>query len=231
MPPHFGASCPPSHVKPRFEKPRVLRAEVQCHPVVIAYHVIFSMYGFWLPNDPRGSWSHFVGSWELFRYGPATKVDNYRSYAHDPHDRHKRLAAKEALKYPPVVLSGAQALSVATGLAKVARSSGYRIHAFAILPEHGHLVLGRHHYKVEQVVRRLKQAAGKQLELDELHPFAGLVARRGALPTPFAAKCWHCFIDTDEYTRSAIRYVERNPQKEGKPRQKWSFVVPWEGTV
>ena len=66
--------------------------------MVIAYHIIYGMYGFWLPNDPRGSWSDFVGSWELYRYGPATKVDDYRSYAHDPHDRKKRLEAKSALK-------------------------------------------------------------------------------------------------------------------------------------
>src|SRR5690349_22122550 len=93
--------------------------------MVLASHVIFSAYGFWLPNDPRGSWSDFVGSWDLFRYGSATKVDDYRSYAHDPHDKAKRLAAKDALKYPPVVLTGEQALSVAKGFAKVARASGY----------------------------------------------------------------------------------------------------------
>ena len=29
------------------------------------YHLIISAYGFWLPNDPRGSWSDFVGAWEL----------------------------------------------------------------------------------------------------------------------------------------------------------------------
>jgi hypothetical protein len=196
--------------------------------MVIAYHVIYGMYGFWLPNDPRGSWSDFVGSWELFRYGPATKVDDYRSYAHDPHDRQKRLEAKQALKYAPVVLTGQQALSVAKGFANAARSSGYKIFACTILPRHGHLVLGRHHYKVEQVVRRLKQFAGKQLELDGLHPFQDLVGRRGALPTPFAANCWHCFIDNNEYARSAIRYAEDNAEKEGKPRQKWSFVLPWE---
>jgi len=195
--------------------------------MVIAYHVIYSMYGFWLPNDPRGSWSDFVGSWELFRYGPATKVEDYRSYAHDPHDRTRRLEAKSALKYPPVVLTGRQALSVATGFADVARRSGYHIYACAVLPDHGHLVIGRHHYKVEQVVRRLKQAAGRQLDLDELHPFAGLTARRGALPTPFAENCWHCFIDNDKYARAAIRYTENNPLKEGKPRQRWSFVEPW----
>src|SRR5256885_9336243 len=33
------------------------------------------------PNDPRGSWSDFVRSWELFRYGPATKTTERRSLA------------------------------------------------------------------------------------------------------------------------------------------------------
>jgi hypothetical protein len=28
------------------------------------FHVIFSADGFWLPNDPRGSWSEFVRRWE-----------------------------------------------------------------------------------------------------------------------------------------------------------------------
>ncbi|HUT10853.1 MAG TPA: hypothetical protein VMY42_10175 [Thermoguttaceae bacterium] len=49
--------------------------------MVLAYHVIFGAYGFWLPNDPRGSWSDFVGSWELARFGKATKVSTRRSLA------------------------------------------------------------------------------------------------------------------------------------------------------
>lgn len=28
---------------------------------MLGAHVIFGAYGFWLPNDPRGSWSEFVG--------------------------------------------------------------------------------------------------------------------------------------------------------------------------
>src|SRR5438552_2353693 len=42
--------------------------------IVHGYHVIFGTYWFWLPNDPRGSWSNFVASWELARFGAATKV-------------------------------------------------------------------------------------------------------------------------------------------------------------
>ncbi len=69
-----------------------------------AYHVILSAYGFWLPNDPRGSWSDFVWSWELAKFGPATKVSTRplprrrptRSPTPSP------LAAQSALHYPPV---------------------------------------------------------------------------------------------------------------------------------
>lgn len=54
--------------------------------MILASHVIFGTYGFWLPNDPRGSWSDFVGSWELARFGRATKVTTRRSLAREPHD-------------------------------------------------------------------------------------------------------------------------------------------------
>ncbi len=45
--------------------------------MIVGYHIIFGMYGFWLPNDPRGSWSDFVGSWELYRFGldPSPAID------------------------------------------------------------------------------------------------------------------------------------------------------------
>ena len=49
--------------------------------MILASHVIFSTYGFWLPNDPRGSWSDFVGNWELTRFGKATTVTTHRSLA------------------------------------------------------------------------------------------------------------------------------------------------------
>src|SRR5438128_2559907 len=124
---------------------------------VLAYHAIFTAYGFWLPNDPRGSWSDFVHSWELFLAGgPATKVNTSRSVAGRPHDRQARLAAKEALKYPAVVFDGHQALSIAKGFAAMVAKANYAVYACSILPEHVHMVLGRYRYKVETMVRLLK---------------------------------------------------------------------------
>jgi hypothetical protein len=52
---------------------------LESRSMVLAYHVIFTAYGFWLPNDPRGSWSEWVGSWELLKFGRATKTDTRRA--------------------------------------------------------------------------------------------------------------------------------------------------------
>jgi hypothetical protein len=90
----------------------------------LAHHVIISLYGFWLPNDPRGSWSDFVGAWELVRFGKATRPESARSVAAIAHDRELRLEAKKALKHAPVVLTGRQALAVAHGFGWACRESG-----------------------------------------------------------------------------------------------------------
>jgi hypothetical protein len=117
--------------------------------MVIASHVIVGMYGFWLPNDERGSWSDFVGSWELLRFGRATTVNARHSLARRPFDAAKRAAAREALKYPPVVLTGLQARAIARGFADYAARADVSILACAILPQHVHLVVGRHRLSVE----------------------------------------------------------------------------------
>ena len=57
--------------------------------MILGLHFIFSAYGFWLPNDPRGSWSDTVRDLELLRFGPATKADTTRSVAARPHDYSK----------------------------------------------------------------------------------------------------------------------------------------------
>jgi hypothetical protein len=127
--------------------------------MVLAYHVIFGAYGFWLPNDPRGSWSTFVGRWELVRFGKATTVTTTSSLARKQHDREARLAAKQSLLFPPVRFTGVQALAVAKGFATAMAESGYVVHACAILPGHVHLVIARHSRNVEQNVGHMKARA------------------------------------------------------------------------
>ena len=111
--------------------------------MAMATHVIFSAYGFWLPNDPRGSWSDFVRKWELVRFGQGTKslISGPRSVAHVAHDRELRKAAKEELDFPPVSFTGKQALVVSQGFKTAIDEGLYTIYACAILPEHVHIVV------------------------------------------------------------------------------------------
>ena len=196
--------------------------------MVLAYHTIFSAYGFWLPNDPRGSWSEFVRRWELVRFGKATKTDTTRSVADVPHDRALRRTAKEAMQYPPVVFTGRQALSVSKGFARAAAESGYVIHACSILPEHVHMVVARHERLIERIVGHLKTRATQQLRADGLRPLEAFARDGAAPPSPWGRGGWHVYLDRVERVLEAIQYVRGNPMKEGKPPQTWSFVVPYE---
>jgi len=198
---------------------------------VIAYHVILSAYGFWLPNDERGSWSDFVRAYELAAFGPATKVDTHRSVAHRPFDRDRQRAMKAALARKPVRFSGHQARAVGRGFADYARKNNWLICALAILPDHTHLVIARGHLKIESAAERFKAAATTQLNRESLHPFADQPYRNGRLPTPWARKGWWVYLDSAADVRRAIRYVERNPIKSGLPAQDWSCVMPYPQTV
>jgi REP element-mobilizing transposase RayT len=192
--------------------------------MVLAYHVIFGAYGFWLPNDPRGSWSDFVGAWELFRFGPATKTDERRSVANAPHDRKHRLAAKQSLQRPAVSFNGLQARAVGRGFATSAQKGGVTVRACSILPDHVHLVIARHTCDVEQIVKCFKGDATRALIAEKLHPFQTIAGRP---PHCWALGQWKVYLDSDEHIRRAIQYVEQNPLKEGLPAQRWSFVTPY----
>ena len=91
--------------------------------MILAVHAIFSAYGFWLPNDPRGSWSTFVASWELYKYGPATTVSTHRSLAYRPHNKQLRQKAKDDLNYPPVLFTGIQARAIGRASRKQSRTA------------------------------------------------------------------------------------------------------------
>ena len=174
--------------------------------MILGYHAIFTTYGFWLPNDPRGSWSDFVGSWELSRFGPATKIHTTRSVAGVRHDLQLREAAKSALKFPPVQFSGRQALAVAQGFDQARQEGEYTIHAAAILPEHVHLVIGRHTRQIGRIIGHLKARATQRLRIDGLWP-------DDARPV-WTHRAWKVFLDTPEAMVRAITYVIGNPMQE-----------------
>ncbi|MBA4015667.1 MAG: hypothetical protein C0483_00620 [Pirellula sp.] len=193
-------------------------------PPIIAYHVVFSAYGFWLPNDPRGSGSDKVWAPKLRRFGPATKVPHGHYVARVPHARKLRLAAKEELARPPVLLTGVQARCVAQAVAGVAADFDIKIFAAAFMPDHAHLVIERGRHTAEEWTGYFKRAASRKLVVDELHPFAAIDGRR---PTVWGAGGWKVYLHTPYEIARTIAYVDGNPARSKLPKQRWPFVTPY----
>ena len=198
--------------------------------MIHGYHVILPHDGFWLPNDPRGSWSEFVARWELVRFGKSTRDREQTTLDQlDAEELAQREATQKALLYPPVSLTGRQALSVANGFCCHAHKCGYALWGCAILPQHTHLVMARHRYKVKQMVNLLKGTATKQLIHEGNHPMAGY-AKNGEHPSQMWARgFWKVYLDSDTQIENAIAYVLDNPIKEGKPLQDWKWITPYAG--
>ena len=196
--------------------------------MVLAYHLILSAYGFWLPNDQRGSWSEFVRAYELTAFGPATKTNTRQSVAGRRIDATRRAAMRTALVRQPVLFDGHQARALAFGFADYVGRSMVPAHACAIMPDHVHLVIGRLRLSIERICEQLKGVATARLNREDRHPFVDQPYRSDRLPTPWARKGWWVYLDSATDVRRSIRYVNENPVRAGLRPQRWSFVAPYE---
>ncbi len=198
--------------------------------MIHGYHVVMPMYGFRLPNDPRGSWSDYVRQWELACFGRSTQSNFRRSYGElTEYELSQRDAAVRALRYPVVSIDGQQAQCIANAFAKHCQRNRYTLWACSILPEHTHLVIARHTFAIEQMVNLLKGAASRAITKSGWHPLGAFKLHNGRHPPMWSSHEWRVYLDSETAIEQAIHYVEENPAKEGKPRQHWKFVTPFAG--
>jgi hypothetical protein len=90
------------------------------------------------------------------------------------------------------------------------------------------MVIARFRHPVEQIVIQLKGEATQLLVCEGLHPFAGSALPNGRLPKCWARGEWKVYLNNIEDIVRSIDYVRKNPIKEGKPLQRWSFVTPFD---
>jgi REP element-mobilizing transposase RayT len=181
--------------------------------MVIAYHAIFTTYGTWLPNDPRGSYSKAIYNAELaslgpIRYGRQSPLPDFGTL------RRFQTAAIPRLSRPPCYITDATRLAVAEAFGGEARRLGLTVFACAIMKDHVHLVILRSAYRIEYVVNQLKGGATRALELQQ---------------TPWARGAWKVFLDDEAALWAAVEYVEANPPAAGLAPQAWGFVSPVPG--
>ncbi|HEY1683740.1 MAG TPA: hypothetical protein VGG19_03175 [Tepidisphaeraceae bacterium] len=194
---------------------------------VLGFHVICTTYGFWLPNDERGSGSEFIRKKSLLKFGKVTYTNSVRSVAAKRYDPEVRELARDALKYPHVILNGKQAQCIAIAIKNELEKHGGTIHSFSILPTHFHFVSAPTRYDIRRFAGRLRGEATKRLIAEELHPLREHADSRGKISSSWARLPWIRYLWTDADMLRAIKYVEDNPLKEGKRRQRWSFVTPY----
>jgi len=178
--------------------------------MIIAYHFVFTTYGTWLPNDPRGSYSKVVYDAEVKALGDS----HYGRQDREPDADTLRkfwTAARRTLKRPQFFIDDSKREIIAEGFAQVVRRLGLTVRACAIMNDHVHLLTSRSKHRIEYVIGQFKGGATRALGLSQ---------------TPWTKGAWKVFIVDEETLASAARYIERNPIEAGRPPQQWSFVTP-----
>jgi REP element-mobilizing transposase RayT len=178
--------------------------------MIIAYHAIFTTYGTWLPNDPRGSYSK-----EIYN-------DQLRMLGRIKYGRQNPIPAKERLmkfwttaapriSRPPLFFDDRSRSITASAFSTVVQRLGIKVPACAIMNDHIHILLLRSKYRIEYLVNQFKGAATSALKLKY---------------TPWTRGCWKVFITDAESLLAAVKYIQANPAYSGLPVQSWDFVSP-----
>ena len=189
------------------------------HPLVIAYHLVWTTYGWWLPNDPRGSSSHAIRNDVLAELG-------------DLHHGRKKVqpagrvirgfyeSAAELLTHPLVTFDGAARELIASGFADAIARHRYTCYACAIMPDHAHALIRKHKHQAEQMIANLQRESHFRLReagrFDLQHPVWG-------------GHGWSVFLDHPDDIRRTIPYIENNPLERRLPKQTWDFVKEYDG--
>ena len=188
-------------------------------PIVIAHHLIWTGYGWWLPNDPRGSMSRTVASDVIAELGELhcgrRKIQPSGGTLEEFHRQ-----SAEVLKHPLLEFGKQEILSIGEAFCETVAEQQYTCFACAVMPDHVHLVIRKHKHKAEQMVENLQEASRERLRS------CGL---RAADHPVWGGPGWTVFLDRPEAVLRAIRYVEENPVKWKLPRQQWGFVKEYDG--
>ena len=188
-------------------------------PLVIAHHLIWSAYGWWLPNDPRGSTSREVADEGIARLGPHHYGRRRNLPRFDELDRFQA-AAERVLKFQRLAIGEAETRIVAQAFEETIRRRRYTCYACAIMPDHVHVLARKHRDKAEEMIEALQSASRARLCA------AGL---READHPVWTVGGWKGFLDRPDEVQARIAYIEGNPAKNRLPRQIWPFVVPYDG--
>jgi REP element-mobilizing transposase RayT len=189
-------------------------------PIVIAHHLILTAYGWWLPNDPRGSGSHTIRNDLIAELG---ELHHGRKRV-QPAGRAIREFYEHAatmLQHPLLTFDERDRGVIAAAFADVIAEQRYTCYACAIMPDHMHILIRKHKHQAEDMLDALKGASRDRLRA------AGL--RLADHPVWTHSPGWKVFLDHPDEVRRSVSYIERNPLPLRLPPQRWPFVKTYDG--
>jgi REP element-mobilizing transposase RayT len=187
--------------------------------MVIAYHLIWTAYGSWLPNDPRGSTSKRTCHSAIAALGQL----HYGRRALQPagweiHNFYKK--APSVLKHALLTISPDEFEIIAANFAQTVEIRKYTCYACAIMPDHVHMLIRKHRDTAEQMIAHLQDNSRDALRCHGSKPPGHPV---------WGGPGWNVFQDNPDDIRRTIPYIEKNPSKMKMPPQHWPFVQPYNG--
>lgn len=187
--------------------------------MIAGFHLVWTAYGWWLPNDPRGSSSHEIRVEQIAGLGELHEGRKVvQPSGREIRDFYER--AREVLKHPLLTFDDEDMRIIAESFRRVAAAERYTCYACAIMPDHVHALIRKHKHRGETMLKNLQDASRAAL----------IEAKRRTLDHPvWGGPGWTVFVNTQVQFRRLVEYIRRNPLKIGRPEQKWDFVKPYDG--
>jgi REP element-mobilizing transposase RayT len=187
--------------------------------MVAGFHLIWTAYGWWLPNDPRGSSSHEIRVDKIADLG---ELHFGRKSIQPPGAEMRRFydQARDALKHPLLTLAEEEVELVAAGFGRAIAERRYTCYACAIMPDHVHALIRKHRDHAETMIETLQTASREELIR---------AGRRAPTHPVWGGPGWKVFLYTQGDFVRVIDYIRNNPVKIGRPVQHWGFVQPYDG--
>jgi hypothetical protein len=185
----------------------------------IATHLILTGYGHWVANDIRGS-----GSSELRdpRFAELGAIHQGRKRVQPPRRELREFYAQvdPLLTHERIWFDPACREAVAAAFGATVARRGYTCWACGVCSNHAHLVVRTHRDRGDVMWQAFADDARDALR------GAGLIAAEHPL---WSERPYKVFLYSPDEVWERIDYAEKNPEKEGLPRQVWPFVVAYDG--
>ncbi len=187
--------------------------------MVAGFHLIFTAYGWWLPNDPRGSSSHEIRVEQIAELGEL----HHGRKKQQPRSREIRDfydEARDVLKHSLLTFDDDSISLIAEAFREVVSERRYTCYGCAVMPDHVHALIRKHRDHAEDMIENLQHASRAKL-ID--------AGKRTATHPAWGGPGWKVFLFQQADLTRVERYVRDNPVKANRCSQSWEFVTRYDG--